>query len=117
GALGGGAGRGRLPEPARSVEASPGAARGRPRRGPGRRPAALVPGARRAPRRDRRVARAVPAVLDRPPRRPGTTPRRPGGGDPQGGGVMGTNATNETIPDDGTARMIDGRDGRRFERR
>src|SRR5829696_3400232 len=123
GALGGGPGRGRLAQPARRLEAPAGTARGRPRRGPDRRPAALVPGARRAARRDRRLARAVPAVLDRTPRRPGTPPRRRAqDGDSErdqeeeGGVAMATNPTPHAMAD-GMVETIDGRYVLRFERR
>src|SRR4051794_22442930 len=66
-------------QPAGRVQAPPRAARGRAGRGPPRRPAALLPRAPRAARRDRPVARAVPAPVGHTARRARAPPRRHGG--------------------------------------
>src|SRR5438552_3379635 len=65
-------------EPAGRVQAPAGAARGGPGRRPRRRPAPLVPASARAAGRGRRLARALPAILVGPPRRPRSPPRRKG---------------------------------------
>src|SRR5439155_2221910 len=70
------AGRPARPEPTGNVEASARPARGRPRRRAPRRATPLVRAPARAPRRGRRVARALSATLGRPPRRPGATSER-----------------------------------------
>src|SRR4051794_1171059 len=103
---GGRAGRGPGSEPARRVQAPAGAARRAAGRRAPRRAAPDLPRARPAAGGGRRVARALPAAVRRPSRRPGTTPRRQ-----QGAEVM-------TAADDGTLETLDdGRARLRFVRR
>src|SRR5688572_12837575 len=66
------------PEPAGRLEAPARAPRGGPRRGPPAGPRAVVRPAGPAARRGRRMARALPRVLDGAPGRARTTP----GGEP-----------------------------------